>query len=348
MWSKKKQSQARSISKWRRWGLKMGKADARKLTQSANANDQNQLFINLNRLWVRRMRYSKLLKRPLTSYQDAVKGYVRSYYKAGIIPAKDWLLLPTKKSVGVIISMDKYEHIAEKLLEELTKLPISQIICVVSGSNRMLIELIRKKSSAILVYYDEAITPEIARALGAKLSDSDVLLFLDGRSPVSAKQLLPYMIDVAKGNDVVLNEEGLESKLHQFSQRNMIQITMEFINYCLGRPEWGSSSLEQTPHVLTRKAYDVISPSNLTVPSKAYMLAMLRGLAIRPVHIKPARIQRRLRSTSQSKQVFHDQMEAMRLLIQERGNRLQFIDARRKREYAQGGQKLADNEHHHT
>lgn len=334
--------------KWEQWGFRMGRVDAGTSTLKLDSLEQNQCLFILNELWVQRLRSSELLKLSLTAYNAAVKGYIEGYCQLKEVPATDWILLPTDQTVGAIISLDKHEKTAQKLLQQLTRLPLKQVICIVSGANQKLIEFIRQESTATIVYYDEPISPEIARAIGAKLIEADILLFLDGRDSVTAEQILPFIMEIVEGTDVALNDAGMHLQLQEFSKRNMLPVTKQFINFCLGRPDLGAASLEETPHVLTKAACETIHPANLVIPSKAHVLAVTRGLEVRPVKVSLGQFKQKLFTSSQISQVLSDHIEAMRLLINERGMRLHFPDEQRQRSYAEGGQQLADNKYYHS
>ncbi|TCZ73196.1 hypothetical protein E0485_21490 [Paenibacillus albiflavus] len=332
MGNRKKQNTVPASIKWRKWGFNQGLADA--YNDKSVAIDKHDLLFHVNRLWVLRLQSSGMPKHLLSPYYAAARGYIQGYYRAGIIPQEDFMLIPTNKTVGVIISMQMDEKLAYKQLIQLAKLPLHQIICIVSGSNEQLTQVIRQSSAIAQIYNNEPHIPESSRTVGARLAKSDILLFLDGKSVVPAKKLLPYLMEITNGADIVLNDNGLKAQVKPFYQRNMLEVTNEFINYCLGRPELGSSSLEETPHAMTRSACELINPSNLVVPSQAYMMAMLRGLDIRLVRTNYAKIKVKDSQIPPFNRELHDQMEALRLLIQARGNRLQFEDILRMREYA--------------
>ncbi|MNR61254.1 hypothetical protein D3C85_1829530 [compost metagenome] len=72
--------------------------------------------------------------------------------------------------------------------------------------------MVRSHSRAIIIHNPQRIEPETARALDARISRSDFLLFIEGDKVVHADELLPSIQHVAIGI-----ENGTLTRRHELA-----------------------------------------------------------------------------------------------------------------------------------
>jgi glycosyltransferase involved in cell wall biosynthesis len=325
-----------ALSYYVRWGRQAGKEDAARHSIAHEPYRKKAL----NDLWVRRLARPDTLRMNWPQYAAAAKGYVESYMSASGSSPHDWLLLPTSRSTAAIISVMNEERTIAATLAELNRLPLDEIIVVVNGSSDGTLDQVRKASQAIVVHYPEPLGYDVGRAVGAKLSKADILLFVDGDFPITAERLLPFIGSVAKGADVALND--INPFLPVFAKWDSVTIMKRFLNVSLSRPELGANSLTAVPHALSRQALERIGIDSLAVPPKAHAAAIAEGLRIeQPASINViAPNKRRGRNQGSgspvSKLIVGDHVEALHSAMGRHGKRLAFRDHRRKRQHAGG------------
>ncbi|MEK4158366.1 glycosyltransferase [Paenibacillus sp. FSL R10-2779] len=131
--------------------------------------------------------------RPLLSRQS----------KAG----KETLKLPKLRgTLSVIISARNEEQTLSRLLHQVARLEPAEIIVVLNGCSDNSFPISRQHRQAIVVHCPESVGHDVGRAIGAKLSRGDILLFLDGDMVIPASQLVSFTAAVDRGIDVALND----------------------------------------------------------------------------------------------------------------------------------------------
>lgn len=330
---------ARRKNIWRNKGYKAGLQDAPDSWPAEVSNPKKEI----NQYWSKWILAKKIKKMPWQTYHKVASGYLEGFcQKIGIQP-DNWVLLPTGKTVGAIISVMNEETSIQHVIEQLNRLALDEIIVIVNGSTDYSFEKIRSLSPAVIVHYKSPLGYDVGRAIGAKMSTSEVILFLDGDIPIVAEDLVPFIYAIEKGYDVALN--NLSPYISIFAQRDSVTMMKEFLNRALSRPDLAANSLTAVPHALSRKAIETIGHKNLIVPPKAQVLAVAKGLKIgSPIHVDVITKNRvRAKNTGEtnpvSKMIIGDHIEALAEAIKLSGSRLHFSDRIRSRVIV-GGEKV--------
>ncbi len=121
--------------------------------------------------------------------------------------------------VGAIIIASNAEGTIEQVLEPLKRLPLREIIVIVHGSVDRTLDMVRRHSGAIVIHDPQRIEPDVARALAARISRSDFLLFIEGDKVLSADELLPSLQNAAIGieNGTLARRHELAINEHHYS-----------------------------------------------------------------------------------------------------------------------------------
>lgn len=291
--------------------------------------------------WFGKHRFNEI---PQTTYPLACKRFIRGYCETANIQIHNDLLLPTTKKVGCVITAMNESVTLNSQLNELARLPFEEIIVVINGSSDDSYEVVRNHPGrATIVHFDAALGYDVGRAVGAKVSMSDILLFLDADMSIGVDLLLPFIYEAEKGEDLVLNP--ISPLLPPADRRDMVSHVKQFLNICTGRKDLQVDSLTAVPHALTRRAIEQIGTSMLAVPPVAYARAIQTGLRITrsplPVNViamNRVRQQQNVGSGNQVEQlIIGDHLEALFVLMEQASPRLQFPDDMRQRHYIQGG-----------
>lgn len=227
------------------------------------------------------------------------------------------------------------------MLDELERLPFHEIIVVVNGSTDKSFERVREhRSSPIILHYEESLGHDVGRSIGAKVSQSDILLFLDGDIRIPFKKLIPFIQSIDKGTDVALN--NISPFIHKFLRRDSVTVVKEFVNRAIGRADLMANSMTAIPHALSRSAAETIGLPNLSVPPLAQVIAVKKRLKVKaPASINVLRINRITglnsgRHNPMAQLIIGDHLEALHKIMSSRGSRLTFKDNMRKRHLAGG------------
>lgn len=334
--AKRSSSMTKSQLYWKNWGFQAGQEDA--LTH--DITKEGYLKKALNNIWVKRAS-SQLLHSNVRSYEAASRGYVKGYCRASKMSVPDWVLMPTERSVGAIVSVMNEERTIVKVLEQLNRLPLDELIIIVNGSSDHTLEKVRAHSHALIIHYPDPLGHDVGRAIGAKLAHSDILLFLDGDFVVSAEKLLPFISDVERGSDLALN--NITPYLPQFSRWDSVTVMKRFLNMTLQRPDLNANSLTAVPHALSRNALQHIGCSELMVPPKAQVNAILTGLkitapaSINVVTVNKIRRHNKGENNPVARMIVGDHVEALQFAMKLKGERIVFPDVIRKRQFLRGG-----------
>jgi hypothetical protein len=328
-------SYSRTERHWKRKGYQAGQEDA----STHSIADMPYHKKALNTIWNKR-EISGLPSPESRRYQAAAKGYVKGFCQASALPIPDWVLIPTTKSVGAIVSVMNEEKTIVEVLKQLNRLPLDELIIIVNGSTDETLEKVRMHSHALIVNYPDPLGHDIGRAIGAKLSNADILLFLDGDFVVQAESLVPFIADIDKGSDLALND--ISSYLPRFSKWDSVTVMKRFLNVALSRPDLNANSLTAVPHAISRNTLLQIGCSELMVPPKAQVNALLAGLvvtapgSINVVSVNKVREHNHGRNNSVSRMIVGDHVEALGRAMKSKGERIVFPDIIRKRKFLKG------------
>jgi hypothetical protein len=287
----------------------------------------------VNRLW--NEWYSSIQRLPWPKYHPTVNQFMEGYCQQTGQHSNKWVLIPTNKSVSAIVTVMNEKDTIPSILEQLHRLPFHEIIFVLNGSTDESFEIIRNQSWATIIHYHDPLGHDVGRAIGAKLSESDILLFLDGDIPIYAELLVPLIASVEQGMDIALN--NITPYIGLFSERDEVTTIKEFVNMSMEREDLESNSLTAVPHAMSRHAAEVIGYANLSVPPKAQVIALNNGLKLSaPIQvdvISRNRIRKRNvgNSNSVSEMIVGDHLEAIKVALDLKGPRLLYPDHIRNR-----------------
>lgn len=271
-----------------------------------------------------------------SGFQLEAARYHAGYSQAIRLPVMDWVPLPTEKSVTAILSVTGSEPHVAAVLHQLNRLALQEIVVVANGVDDETFALLhRHPAQPILVNYDQAIGYDVGRAIGAKVSRADILLFIDSDMVIPAERLVPFVKAIDKGASLALNQ--ISPFIGNFNRWDSVTIVKAFVNRTLGRSDLAANSLTAVPHALSRNAAEAIGYENLAVPPVAQVQAIRAGLAI----TAPASIDvittNRLRGVNQGQSnsveslITGDHLEALSSVMELTGERLDYPDWMRER-----------------
>ncbi|MFX3635413.1 MAG: glycosyltransferase family 2 protein [Candidatus Pristimantibacillus sp.] len=269
-------------------------------------------------------------------YAPIMKSFIEGYCsKLGISP-NNWVLLPTKKTVAaVVMAMNEEDSIASTL-RQLERMPLNEIIVIINGSTDDSLGKARGSSKAVLLHYDKPLGHDVGRAVGAKVTVSDIVLFVDADIPLVAEQLISFIRRTELGMDVALND--LSPFIGKFMNRDEVTIVKEFLNRSVDRQDLSINSLTAVPHALSRMAIQLIGPANLAVPPKAQAIALLAGLRVGVGGSVDVISRNRIRKSNSgagnqmARLIVGDHLEALDWVMKAQHPRLKFKDLSRVRE----------------
>ncbi|WP_434749587.1 glycosyltransferase family A protein [Paenibacillus amylolyticus] len=202
-----------------------------------------------------------------------IQGYAESSGRSPeIIP------LPLRHVAAAVVCACNEERTLGQVLVQLERLPLRDIVVVLNGTTDNSLERVLQHPDITLVYEPERAGHDVGRALGAKMTDAETVLFVDGDMVVPAEQLAPFLFAIDRGEDVALND--LTSLLPPFAKQDAVSRIKAYLNHTLGRRDLGSNSMTAVPHALSRRMIEAVKPSSLAVPPKAQMIAIQKGLRV--------------------------------------------------------------------
>ncbi|MNB78230.1 Glucosyl-3-phosphoglycerate synthase [compost metagenome] len=190
-----------------------------------------------------------------------------------------WRPPARRGTLSVIVSAQNEEATLPAVLREAERLLPEELIVVLNGCSDESYLRARQTAMAMVVHYPDAAGHDVGRAIGARLSRGDILLFLDGDIAIPAPALAPFVTAVDEGADVALND--LNPLLPSFEHTDPVTRCKLFLNLAVGREDLGASSMTAVPHALSRRALSIIGPKTLMVPPKAQAAAVLNGLIVK-------------------------------------------------------------------
>ncbi|WP_372632123.1 hypothetical protein [Cohnella sp.] len=236
--------------------------------------------------------------------------------------------VPLQMKASAVVYAGENETALFQTLSQLEVLPLHEIVIVAGQPTESLFALARGFGNAVVVVLPDRVDPDIGRALGAKLTGADTVLFVDGEQPVGSDQLARFLWECDGKLDVVLNDLG--SRMGTFRRRKAIERLHEFLNASLKREDLKINSLSVLPFALSRQALDSLGAGALSVPVKAHALAILKGLRIGTGgFVRGGALPDY--ADSRWKKVAGDHAEAWREALGVRGNRMHFADSTRNR-----------------
>ncbi|BBI35025.1 hypothetical protein KCTCHS21_44240 [Cohnella abietis] len=209
-------------------------------------------------------------------------------------------------------------------------LPLHEIVIVLANTNEEIYSLARNHKNMIIAYLPDEVNPDVGRALGAKLTGADTVLFVDGEHPVHSDILARFLWECDGRVDIALND--LTAQMGLFNRRGESERFHEFLNRSLNREDLSINCLSSLPFAVSRNALDTLGAAAFTVPIKAHALAILNGLKIGTGGSASNRNSNRLIASKQNWQIAAgDHVEAWTEAMGTRGSRLDFTDSVRNR-----------------
>ncbi|WP_243735015.1 glycosyltransferase [Paenibacillus turpanensis] len=289
--------------------------------------------VKAGQLWADWYAARKNKVRKWNTYHRAAKAFLRGLY--GKRKAPDWVLPPVAKPLDIVVTAMNEERTLPRLLRQLGRLPQANVVVVVNGATDRSFEVSRDALDAAIVHFTDPLGHDVGRGVGAKLTRSEIVLFLDGDMVVKAEELIPFISSIASGDDVALNR--IDPLLPLFHRRDSVTYVKQFLNHVLGHSKLGAASMTAVPHALSRRAIDVIGYPNLVVPPKAQTIAALSGLRISAPGIVNVIQRNRVRSLNAgegnpvAELIIGDHIEALQHALEVKGNRMTFPDLLRLR-----------------
>jgi hypothetical protein len=191
-----------------------------------------------------------------------------------------------------------------------------------------------KRAGAHVIEFEDALGPDVGRAVGLAAAKGDIYLVLDADLPVTPSQLLPFVRAVENGVDIALNHYPL---LGTNRYQHPTAIAKHALNLFANRQDLAACSLTAVPHALSKKVVKGIGASVFGIPPVAQAVAMLQGTyRIEPVAHVPVGRMNPIRSMEHQRRmkklIIGDCLEAIHLIHQQRGIRGGFTDLNRRRE----------------
>lgn len=181
-------------------------------------------------------------------------------------------------TLSVIISARNEAATLPALLKQVELLNPAEIIVVLNGCTDNSFQYARMCSRATIVHCPQSAGHDVGRAMGAKVSRGDILLFLDGDMAIPAGKMAVFAAAVDDGADVALND--LDDLLPAFGASDDVSRCKMYLNTVLGRSDLGASSMTAVPHALSRHALMTIGYRELMVPPKAQAISIIKGLRV--------------------------------------------------------------------
>ncbi|SMF89444.1 Glycosyltransferases involved in cell wall biogenesis [Paenibacillus uliginis N3/975] len=332
--SRKQLNTERVSNYWKERAYTAGYQAATAEESSRSVEKEMSPYQQVNKSW--NHWYHSVKPLPWPVYYATAAKFAEGYCKHSKVYFGNRVLLPTDKTVAAIVMVMNEKDTILQVIEQLHRMTLHEIIFVVNGSTDESFEMIRNQSNAIIVHYQQALGHDVGRAIGAKLADSDILLFLDGDFPVLAEHLVPFIDAVERGMDIALN--NISPYIGLFSGRDYVTTVKEFINRSMSREDLEANSLTAVPHAMRKEAARIIGYGNLAVPPKAQVIAMEKGLSINAPASVDVITRNRLRTrnvgpyNSVSDMIIGDHIEALKTVIDLKGPRLSFPDQIRHRQ----------------
>lgn len=243
-------------------------------------------------------------------------------------------VLTSDDPVAVIPARDEASTLPD-VLEQIRLADIGETYVVDNGSTDDT-GRVAQFANAHVQCFPQHLGHDVGRAIGIRaVQGAPCILVLDSDFVVPAEDLRPFMSSVLEhGVDVALNDLTPTSNEHLV--KDPVSTFKRFLNIALGRPDLGFCSLTAIPHALSRRSLQTIPYADFATPPKAMVRAVLSQLNVLPVHfvdvVKPNRYRPELHAQKYGAPVtwmiVGDHLEALELLIAQRGARAGFVQPR--------------------
>ncbi|WP_308635572.1 glycosyltransferase family 2 protein [Paenibacillus silvisoli] len=232
-----------------------------------------------------------------------------------------------RTSAAVVIAVPGMNRAA---IRQLLRLPLQEIIVVLEEGTEADFAELRAVPDITIMGIGERIGADVGRAIGARMTRADIVLFVDGRKETAAEQLALMLSIAETGADVVLADQT--PQLGPFKQWDDRARVRAFMNWSLGKQELNANSVELLPHAWSRAGMEKVGIPQLAVPSLAHLAAVQNKLLFRSIALQKAKPDADVATGHASVELsVGDHLEALRAAMQAKGTRLTFPDQLRRR-----------------
>lgn len=242
---------------------------------------------------------------------------------------------PLELTTAAVIPVRNEARTLGPVLRELERLNLDETVVVVNGSTDGSRDIAERMGARVL-HFAEPLGHDVGRAVGARATDADLVLFLDADIVLAAEELSDFLDTAAEGYDLVLN--GL-TVLKSLNPRHPVNLAKGYLNLVLGRGDLGFASLTGIPHVVSRHAIREVDASRLAVPPLFQAMAILAGMGVAtagPVDVlsrnRVHQANAPVRTPDLQTLILGDHLEALAYIATVRGSRGGFADGRRRRD----------------
>jgi len=183
-----------------------------------------------------------------------------------------------RKRISVIIPAKNESSTLPNVLDSCKRIQPYEIVTIVNGSTDATAEIAKQFGCRVIVS-KESLGNDVGRAIGARNSSGEILLFLDADFHISPNELdqflKPIMMDQA---DVVLND--MDFLFHRKNRPHSTTVWRQIFNHFLNRADLKIDSILSVPHAMTRKAVQKIGYESLSNPILAHAKIIQHQLRI--------------------------------------------------------------------
>ncbi|SEN75901.1 glycosyltransferase [Paenibacillus sp. OV219] len=301
--------------------------------------------LRMNERWTRRCMAKELTAATSGKRMQEGRAFASGFAAALGLPNANggWQPAPLTRSAAAVVRAGADAIPAS--IKQLLRLPLTEIIVVQEGASETQFAELRALPEIKILNPGEAIGADVWRAVGARMTRADIVLFADAAQLIEAEKLAQLLAAAQAGADVAL--VSYASRLGPFREWDDLMRVRAFVNWSLGRQELGVSSVGLLPHAWSRAAIESVGVKTLAVPPLAHVIALQQRLRVQACSImkrtngksSPAWSPLSLSHTQESKQVvFGDHIEALRAAMKLKGARLTMPDHSRCRSAAGGAQ----------
>ncbi|MBM7566723.1 glycosyltransferase family 2 protein [Paenibacillus sacheonensis] len=282
----------------------------------------------MNEHWTRRS-----LQGALRSGSQQQRGMAfADGFAAGLrLPGGMWVPVALTRSAAAVVMAGPNARLES--VQQLLRLPLDEIVIVQEAAGGEAFNRFRALPDVTIIHTREKLGMDVGRTVGARLTNAELVLFVDGEAAVSAEQLAVLLAEAQAGSDLVLADvSGRLGAFRGWSDAARIQA---FMNWSLGKPELQANSVAVLPHAWSRPAMERVGLPLLAVPPMAHRAAIEHQLRIRcfPVAAaSPAALGTgSMGPADAAKLSAGDHIEALRAAMRTKGARLSLPDGVRRR-----------------
>ncbi|RAP77401.1 glycosyltransferase family 2 protein [Paenibacillus montanisoli] len=250
------------------------------------------------------------------------RAYADGFASALDLPKGMWQPVAMSKSAAaVVIAVPGMNRAA---IKQLQRLPFQDIIVVLENGTEGDFAELRELPDITIMQTGDRLGADVGRAIGARMTKADIVLFADGGKETAAEQLALMLATAEAGADVVMADQT--PQLGPFSRWDDRTRIRAFMNWSLGKPELKANSVELLPHVWSRHGIEKVGVSQLAVPPLAHLTAIRHKLQLRSIALQAG-----ASGHASVELSVGDHIEALQTAMKAEGARLSFSDQLRRR-----------------